>query len=215
MSYNVYIHTNKVNGKKYVGVTMKSPKVRWANGRGYKNNKHFTDAIKKYGWDNFDHFVVEVDTMEKMYQLEKQYIELYDTTNPDNGYNVSLGGDTGNYKGKNSDSKEYKKYYVDKWVNEHKEEYNEKRRNYYKKYYEENKDKINEKKRVYKKQRYELKKDELKAKRKIYRDTHKEKIREMKKKYYQKYKERIKEKERENYYKSKKANQEIVISPLF
>lgn len=34
--WKVYIHTNKINGKKYVGVTCRDPKTRWANGAGYK-----------------------------------------------------------------------------------------------------------------------------------------------------------------------------------
>ena len=213
MSYSVYIHINKVNNKKYIGVTMKDPKVRWENGNGYKNNRHFTDAIKKYGWGNFDHWIIEVDTAEKMYELEKFYINYYHTTDPNMGYNVSLGGDTGNYQGKNSDSKEYKKYYVDKWINEHRDDYNKMKRANYKAYYERNKEKINERKKIQSKKRYELKKDELNAKRKVYRDTHKEKIREMKKNYYQRNKERIKKRMKDNYYKSK--TQEIVICPLF
>lgn len=39
-----------INNKKYVGITRK----RWANGKGYRDNIHFNNAILKYGWDNFD-----------------------------------------------------------------------------------------------------------------------------------------------------------------
>ena len=62
MGYYVYIHTCKVNGKKYVGVTGRNPESRWKEGRGYKTNKHFYSAILKYGWTNFEHEVFEVDT---------------------------------------------------------------------------------------------------------------------------------------------------------
>ena len=49
--YCVYVHTNKFNGKKYVGITSMNPKDRWKNGNGYSNNSYFTNAIRKYGWE--------------------------------------------------------------------------------------------------------------------------------------------------------------------
>ena len=109
MGYSVYIHTNKVNGKRYVGVTRVKPERRWAKGEGYRDNSHFYAAIKKYGWDNFEHNVIKVDTEEKMFELEKYYIQLYDTTDQNKGYNQSIGGEAGCLKGVNSGSKEYYK----------------------------------------------------------------------------------------------------------
>lgn len=52
--YTVYRHISP-NGKAYVGITSKSVKDRWQNGKGYWFNKHFTAAINKYGWDSFKH----------------------------------------------------------------------------------------------------------------------------------------------------------------
>ena len=56
--YAVYCHTNKINGKKYVGITGNKPEYRWKNGLGYQNHPHFFAAIKKYGWHNFWHEVL-------------------------------------------------------------------------------------------------------------------------------------------------------------
>ena len=35
MSYCVYMHTNKTNGKVYVGLTSMELKERWRDGKGY------------------------------------------------------------------------------------------------------------------------------------------------------------------------------------
>lgn len=52
--YIVYIHTNKINQKKYVGITSKTPERRWGiNGCNYKDCPAFWNAIQKYGWEEF------------------------------------------------------------------------------------------------------------------------------------------------------------------
>lgn len=92
MKYYVYIHISP-NGKRYVGLTTQRLSRRWRNGLGYPDNKHFTRAIVKYGWDNFQHIVYQVDTKQEMFYLEKYLIAYYNTTNPNNGYNISTGGE--------------------------------------------------------------------------------------------------------------------------
>lgn len=72
--HSVYIHTNKINGKYYAGMTCKEPYRRWgAQGTGYKTQPYFWRAIQKYGWDNFDHEIFarnltedEADNMERI-----------------------------------------------------------------------------------------------------------------------------------------------------
>ena len=52
--YKLYVYTNKVNGKKYVGQTCKTLKRRAGkNGSGYYTCPIFSKAIQKYGWENF------------------------------------------------------------------------------------------------------------------------------------------------------------------
>lgn len=95
-SYCVYIHTNKINGKKYVGQTCQwPPEKRWKGGAGYHNSTYFYRAINKYGWDNFEHQIIKQDlTLEEADDLEKSLIKLFNTVNP-HGYNAKEGGANG------------------------------------------------------------------------------------------------------------------------
>lgn len=92
-SYVVYRHTAP-NGKMYVGITKQQPpKLRWLNGRGYINNKYFTNAIIKYGWENFKHEILLSNlTQDEASLAEKLFISYWGLTNPDNGYNITKGG---------------------------------------------------------------------------------------------------------------------------
>lgn len=45
MAYTVYKHTNKINGKVYIGITSQNVKRRWQNGAGYYGT-YFYNAIK-------------------------------------------------------------------------------------------------------------------------------------------------------------------------
>lgn len=95
MKYCVYCHTNKINGKKYVGITSQIPTRRWNNGNGYINNKYFYRAIKKYGWHNFSHEILYTDLeKEQAENLEIRLIKEYKSTNPQNGYNIENGGNS-------------------------------------------------------------------------------------------------------------------------
>lgn len=94
-TYCVYVHTNKTNGKKYVGQTVygDNPNKRWSNGNRYKYNTHFWSAIQKYGWDNFEHEVVASNlTLSEANNFEELLIKTLDTMDQDNGYNLTSGG---------------------------------------------------------------------------------------------------------------------------
>lgn len=98
--YCIYIHTNKINNKKYVGITKTSVNKRWGhNGSGYirRGNTPFARAIKKYGWDNFEHEVVADNlSQEEACNMEVSLIKVLNTCNRDFGYNIQQGGQLGN-----------------------------------------------------------------------------------------------------------------------
>ena len=96
-SYKVYVHINKINGKMYIGQTSKKLDERSRHhGYGYKNNKYFYRAIKKYGWDNFEHLILfDGLSLEMANIIEKELIDKYKTQNNSFGYNIREGGMNG------------------------------------------------------------------------------------------------------------------------
>lgn len=98
--YCVYMHINKINNKKYIGMTSRKPNIRFGkNGKNYYNAKHFFNAINKYGWENFEHIILFKNlTKEEAEQKEIELISKYYTTDKYFGYNISKGGTGGNNK---------------------------------------------------------------------------------------------------------------------
>lgn len=92
-NYIVYTHISPSN-KRYIGITSQKINRRWRGGKGYENNIHFTNAINKYGWDNFQHIIIAKGlTQNEAEWLEVELIREWDTTNINKGYNVNLGGE--------------------------------------------------------------------------------------------------------------------------
>ena len=95
-NYAIYMHISPTN-KRYIGITYQKPKRRWQNGKGYKNQKYFYRAIEKYGWDNFEHIIIAKGLDEETAKwLEIELIREWDTTDPNKGYNLTLGGEGAN-----------------------------------------------------------------------------------------------------------------------
>ena len=104
MSYCVYKHTNKINGKVYIGQSS-NIKERWSRkGTCYKGCTYFYNAIQKYGWDNFEHIILKDSlSLEEANYWEEYYIKQYNSTDNNFGYNLSLGGNNkGSIAGKNN-----------------------------------------------------------------------------------------------------------------
>lgn len=90
----VYIHTNKTNGKRYVGITSQRPEDRWLGGHGYDRRLKFGRAIEKYGWDGFNHEVIyEGLSEDEAKNIERALISEYLTQDDLYGYNMTSGGD--------------------------------------------------------------------------------------------------------------------------
>jgi len=94
-NYVLYKHTNKINGKIYIGKTCQSPEKRFGyNGIGYRFCTHFYYAIQKYGWDNFTHEVfLSGLSLESANKLERAFIILSKSYDSTIGYNIRKGGD--------------------------------------------------------------------------------------------------------------------------
>lgn len=116
-NYIIYIHTNIINGKVYIGKTCQSPELRYgSNGCGYRECPYFYNAIKKYGWDNFKHEILYQHlSLEDANKLEIETIKKYNSCDPDKGYNIRVGGD--GFQPEDSrrlwDNPEYKKFMSD------------------------------------------------------------------------------------------------------
>lgn len=86
--YTIYCHKNKINNMVYIGITKRPVKQRWQNGRGYCKQPKFYNAILKYGWDNFEHIILEenIPTETEALKKESYYIKIYNSV--ENGYNI-------------------------------------------------------------------------------------------------------------------------------
>ena len=95
--YIVYKHQNLTNGKVYIGITSTSLEKRsGSNGINYRNNTLFYRAIQKYGWDGFDHIVLFQDlSLEEAAEIERGLISKLRANDPQYGYNLSSGGESG------------------------------------------------------------------------------------------------------------------------
>lgn len=94
--YIVYCHTNKINGKRYVGITSTSLVKRFGkDGSQYQKCRKFWSAIQKYGWDNFHHNVLYSNlSKEEAESIEIKLIKDWNLMDSKFGYNIREGGST-------------------------------------------------------------------------------------------------------------------------
>lgn len=109
----VYCYINQINQKRYIGQTISPTKrhvAHIASSKPYSKrrdkNLPFHRAIGKYGIDKFTYTILEIiigssksSLIKEMDDLEKYWIEQFNTTNKQYGYNILNGGVSGERKG--------------------------------------------------------------------------------------------------------------------
>lgn len=86
----VYLILNKINNKKYIGITTRDVSDRFRE--HCKANSYIGRAIRKYGEDNFSIQVIDTAyNKDDLFNLEIKYISQFDSYR--NGYNQTIGGD--------------------------------------------------------------------------------------------------------------------------
>lgn len=90
----VYLVTNKVNGKLYVGQTIQTLEERWSQHcRCCESKKRILQrAIDKYGCESFDIRILQkCNSVDELNSAESSWIESLQCLSP-NGYNLNGGG---------------------------------------------------------------------------------------------------------------------------
>ncbi len=93
---HIYKVTNKVNGKVYIGQTMREIFIRWKehvryssyDDLDYKSLLYY--AIRKYGADSFSIEEIEECEDSKLDEREQYWIDFYHSC--EDGYNINIGG---------------------------------------------------------------------------------------------------------------------------
>lgn len=86
----IYITTNQITGKKYVG---RKSSQQFLETKYLGSGIHLKNAIKKYGKENFTvELLQECNTPEELYNAEKSWISKFDAMNSSMFYNHSPGG---------------------------------------------------------------------------------------------------------------------------
>lgn len=103
----IYKYENKINHKCYIGQSIDIERRQYGhksaayNEKASDYNSQFHQAIRKYGFDNFDFEIIAILSSEEyskevLDQLEKFFIKYYNSY--ENGYNATSGGDDNPYR---------------------------------------------------------------------------------------------------------------------
>lgn len=91
----IYKLTCRDNGKIYIGKSVNIRSRLCAHKNCKTTRYYFNNAIKKHGWENFDVEILEIiegfdktKDNEELLKKESLYIEFFDSTNKEKGYNI-------------------------------------------------------------------------------------------------------------------------------
>lgn len=93
----IYLITNTVNGKVYVGQTIQTIEIRWKD-HCYKSEAgctgYFQNSIRKHGPDSFEIEVIDsAKSRSELNLIEILYIFMFQSSNRKYGYNSTTGGE--------------------------------------------------------------------------------------------------------------------------
>ena len=93
----IYKITNQMNGLVYIGQTVQSLKRRWKSHKSHlqcqsHHNELLQRVYNKYGFDVFSIDILELCNIDKLDDRERYWIDYYDSTNREKGYNFESGG---------------------------------------------------------------------------------------------------------------------------
>ena len=92
MNYYVYGHYCVPTNKWYIGQTRQNPEIRWGtNGKNYLkkrkngcfNQPKFANAIIKYGWLSFKHYILATCTETDVDNIERYFINKHNSITMD------------------------------------------------------------------------------------------------------------------------------------
>jgi len=115
----IYLITNLINSKVYIGQT-KFPKNRrwqhWSEGKKPNSKNHLYRSMNEHGVENFKFEIIEECNIDNVDERERYWISHYKSCDPAVGYNRETGGNRGKMKVLSEEEK--KRIYQDPKRNE-------------------------------------------------------------------------------------------------
>jgi group I intron endonuclease len=105
----IYCVRNKINGKRYVGQTVRTLSRRKLLHEKCEDSYPFHRALKKYGKQNFTWKILIKCKISELDKYEKRFIKKFKTRKQEYGYNLTLGGKGGDTYKHNPKLKKIKK----------------------------------------------------------------------------------------------------------